>query len=991
MSLVLAEPSTSDLVVDTADLLPFQRDIVKELLAHDGVSILGEGLGASAVVACLVAVDDALLRQRALGDPPYVTLIVGATDEAKVSVKERLAALFPRASPPAELTAETGGEKRKKLYERGCVAFVTTRIASVDLLSGRLDAKRVRGVIVCSAHRTTETSGEGFVVRLFREGNRTGYVRAISDRPGQLTRGFNSVERCLKALMLTRIHLWPRFHLRVKEDLDATPPEVVELRQPLSENVLKIQEAIVSVMDSCMSELKKSRFIDTSDLTLESGLFKSFDLILQRQLDKVWNVVPRTVKQIVYDLKTLRVLADALLQYDSVTFLKYLHALRASESRESMWLFTEAAHAIFEHAKKRVYLLKRKTAVQPKGLGKRALPPQVSETDLLPVLEPMPKWTLVEEILDEIEDERVRGGDDLAVADVETVVDLTFSQPYASQEHTQTQTITYKQGATLIVCKGEHTARQIGYCIRFGADALMRVHWTDYLCNRGQNVASRVVKRQAGGRGGRYGGRYGGRHGGRGRGEAPAAPRPMSRLERIQARMEGRDVDGETEASTSDGKNDEGKLLAAAAAAAKKKLVGKTTSASKTTAKTSEVKRETAEDEKPLDDDNDDIIEIGETRQRATAKRDTDNIYIYAHERRVNLLNRIKPSFVVMYDPDASFIRELEVYQSQHPETRVRVYFLVYDTSLEEQKYLSSIKRESAAFENLIRTKQHMAVPAEQEGRSDSQNPLPLSLPNSISRQRIEESREASTRKGGGSLTIRTTLEIIVDMREFMSALPCVLHSAGFKVRPTTLEVGDYILTPHMCVERKAIPDLIQSFASGRLVTQVESMCKHYKTPVLLIEFDGAKAFALHAEADLPKFVGQNHLITKLVMLVTRFPKLRLLWSRSMHMTAEIFAMLKQVEPEPVLEDAQRVGVPEADGSIHKLVEDDINDDAVDLLRRLPGITERNYRKVMHKVESIEKLCGLTEEEIADVLEDARQAKTLHTFLHTPFPREFML
>ena len=41
----------------------------------------------------------------------------------------------------------------------------------------------------------------------------------------------------------------------------------------------------------------------------------------------------------------------------------------------------------------------------------------------------------------------------------------------------------------------------------------------------------------------------------------------MSRLERIQARMEGRDVDGETEASTSDGTTDEGKLLAEAAAA----------------------------------------------------------------------------------------------------------------------------------------------------------------------------------------------------------------------------------------------------------------------------------------------------------------------------------------------------------------------------------------------------------------------------------------
>jgi DNA excision repair protein ERCC-4 len=386
----------------------------------------------------------------------------------------------------------------------------------------------------------------------------------------------------------------------------------------------------------------------------------------------------------------------------------------------------------------------------------------------------------------------------------------------------------------------------------------------------------------------------------------------------------------------------------------------------------------------------DEVIVVGDTRTRSTVKRDTDNMYVYAHERKLNLLNRIQPSFVVMYDPDASFIRELEVYQATRPDVPVKVYFLVYDTSLEEQKYLSSIKRESAAFENLIRTKQHMAVPAEQEGWTDSENPLPLSLPSSTARHRIEESQEASTRKGGRSLTIRSSLEVIVDMREFMSALPCVLHSAGFKVRPTTLEVGDYILSPDMCVERKAIPDLIQSFASGRLIAQVEAMCKHYKTPILLIEFDGSKAFALHAEADLPRFVGQQHLITKICMLITRFRKLRLIWSRSMHMTAEIFAELKRLEPEPSLETAQRIGVPDADGDVHKLVKDNLNDAAVDLLRRLPGITDGNYRRVIARVESIEKMCDLREDELADILGDARQAKTLHTFLHAPFPKEFM-
>ncbi len=38
----------------------------------------------------------------------------------------------------------------------------------------------------------------------------------------------------------------------------------------------------------------------------------------------------------------------------------------------------------------------------------------------------------------------------------------------------------------------------------------------------------------------------------------------------------------------------------------------------------------------------------------------------------------------------------------------------------------------------------------------------------------------------------------------------------GFDLVPVTLEVGDYVLSPEMVVERKAVPDLISSLASGR-------------------------------------------------------------------------------------------------------------------------------------------------------------------------------
>ena len=48
-------------------------------------------------------------------------------------------------------------------------------------------------MIVVNAHRVTATSGEGFAVRLYRAGNRSGFLRAFSDQPSAFSLGFNKV------------------------------------------------------------------------------------------------------------------------------------------------------------------------------------------------------------------------------------------------------------------------------------------------------------------------------------------------------------------------------------------------------------------------------------------------------------------------------------------------------------------------------------------------------------------------------------------------------------------------------------------------------------------------------------------------------------------------------------------------------------------------------------------------------------------------------
>lgn len=70
-----------------------------------------------------------------------------------------------------------------------------------------------------------------------------------------------------------------------------------------------------------------------------------------------------------------------------------------------------------------------------------------------------------------------------------------------------------------------------------------------------------------------------------------------------------------------------------------------------------------------------------------------------------HVLEEVRPRHVIMYEPDAAFIRRVEVYRSSHDDRNVRVYFLYYGGSVEEQRYLSAVRKEKDAFTRLIKEK----------------------------------------------------------------------------------------------------------------------------------------------------------------------------------------------------------------------------------------------------------------------------------------------
>ena len=187
-----------------------------------------------------------------------------------------------------------------------------------------------------------------------------------------------------------------------------------------------------------------------------------------------------------------------------------------------------------------------------------------------------------------------------------------------------------------------------------------------------------------------------------------------------------------------------------------------------------------------------------------------------------------------------------------------------------------------------------MVVPEYQDGKTDDIFGFFHNAP---------QEKEVSTRNAGGQVVNANREDnkpkIIVDMREFRSDLPCLIHRRGMEVVPVMITIGDYILTPDICVERKSISDLIGSLNSGRLYNQCVQMTRHYAKPILLIEFDQNKPFHLQGHYMLSTDASgasssTNPDIThKLQLLTIHFPKLRLVWSPSPYATAQLFEEIK--------------------------------------------------------------------------------------------------
>ena len=243
-----------------------------------------------------------------------LVVVVGADDRENGWIGEALAehAATSKSTQARGLTKVntdlTNVGAREKMYATGGVFSITSRILVVDLLSKLLDPTSVTGLVVLHSERVVATSIEAFIVRIYRQANKSGFLKAFSDNPEPFTSGFAPLTASMRNLFLRKPSLYPRFHVTVAKSLEGRKKaEVVEFEVPMTDSMRDIQNAILECVEVSVSELRKAGTgLELDDWTLDSALHRSFDVIIRRQLDPVWHRVSFRTKQIVNDLTVLR-------------------------------------------------------------------------------------------------------------------------------------------------------------------------------------------------------------------------------------------------------------------------------------------------------------------------------------------------------------------------------------------------------------------------------------------------------------------------------------------------------------------------------------------------------------------------------------------------------------------------------------------------------------------------------------------------------------
>jgi len=203
----------------------------------------------------------------------------------------------------------------------------------------------------------------------------------------------------------------------------------------------------------------------------------------------------------------------------------------------------------------------------------------------------------------------------------------------------------------------------------------------------------------------------------------------------------------------------------------------------------------------------------------------------------------------------------------------------------------------------------------------------------------------------------KDNVKIVVDNREYRSNVVKNLTIKGVDIEPQQLDVGDYILSSRIGVERKNVDDFLESLIDGKLFKQMAQLRDAYSRPVLILEGDNLLT---------KRNINHNAIFGSLASITVDFG-IPILTTKDASETADLLNVIAKREQR---EDKKDVAVR---GDKTQM---SIQERQQFIIEGLPNVSAVIAKRLLSHFSSIKDIANATEKELLEVKGVGKQIAT---------------
>jgi ERCC4-related helicase len=285
---------------------------------------------------------------------------------------------------------------------------------------------------------------------------------------------------------------------------------------------------------------------------------------------------------------------------------------------------------------------------------------------------------------------------------------------------------------------------------------------------------------------------------------------------------------------------------------------------------------------------------------------------------------------VVFYEPVPSEIRTIQRKGRTARQMAGKVIILIAKGTPDEAYYWSSRQKERRMHQELEILRNAL--------RKNVQDPTAI----------YQTALHAENQKKLEEFPKKTPVKIIVDHRESRSPVMRFLTQKDISVEPQQLDIGDYIVSSRIAIERKTVDDFLGSLIEGKLFVQMKNLRTTYSRPLLLIEGEGLLT---------KRNISTNAIFGSITAIIVDFG-IPIITTHSPQETADFLSVMAQREQK----EGDRVVAIRGEKTARTIAEQQQF-----LVEGLPNVSAVLAQRLLQHFGSIRALANATEEDLCKI------------------------